>query len=514
MLSLNKNHGNVFQTIEISKETNNKENHRNNKNPQKYKQIRTNNKNLNLIIKRNLNSFRESLYKTEISKNYLESNKENESINLNKTNNEFRQINGNKINILEKKNTRNSSSKKKFNVVKILKSKTEKLSNPNSMIIKYKSNIAQKIGISITTRRLTSENFIPVNSNDFNNIIIKNLNLNNELDNIENTEQSNNFKPKNIIVNISKSSDEKVSNVINNNLLSMSNYTKLKQNNNPTVVRQNVKKGINQNDYKNDKIEEIICVNSINDNNNKNISYNNKSPANSKNQENKSVHDKINECSMNKNIKTKRVTINPSNFRKILYVPNHKKVKDDNNKISHRKNSISFDSNELITENQQQISENNNFRNYNINYSNNFIDNYQNNTFVSNDVIFPNEDFVIKNDKKYFINNNNVNYIPCNQKMENLLINNYNSFIIGKKYHNILRIANKNDVLQHNIKRSRPVYVIPPSKKRAVSQGKPLNLIDKYYDENYILEDDREDCENMNYKFSKNNYSVINIIKN
>ena len=36
---------------------------------------------------------------------------------------------------------------------------------------------------------------------------------------------------------------------------------------------------------------------------------------------------------------------------------------------------------------------------------------------------------------------------------------------------------------------------MPPSKKRSVSQGKPFNLIHKYYDENYILEDDEEEEE-------------------
>ena len=43
------------------------------------------------------------------------------------------------------------------------------------------------------------------------------------------------------------------------------------------------------------------------------------------------------------------------------------------------------------------------------------------------------------------------------------------------------------------VKKRRPVYKIPPSKKRAVSHGKSLNFIHKYYDENFILEEDNED---------------------
>jgi len=58
------------------------------------------------------------------------------------------------------------------------------------------------------------------------------------------------------------------------------------------------------------------------------------------------------------------------------------------------------------------------------------------------------------------------------------------------------RIKDSNDhrpALQYKVERNRPVYALPPSKKRSVSQGKPFNLIHKYYDENYILEDDDEE---------------------
>ena len=48
-------------------------------------------------------------------------------------------------------------------------------------------------------------------------------------------------------------------------------------------------------------------------------------------------------------------------------------------------------------------------------------------------------------------------------------------------------------VIQHNIERKRPVFTLPPDKKRSTSQGKPFHLINKYYDENFILEDDEEE---------------------
>ena len=54
-------------------------------------------------------------------------------------------------------------------------------------------------------------------------------------------------------------------------------------------------------------------------------------------------------------------------------------------------------------------------------------------------------------------------------------------------------IQNNKPVIQHNIQRKRPVFTLPPFKKRCTSQGKPFNLIQKYYDENFILEDDKEE---------------------
>jgi hypothetical protein len=48
-------------------------------------------------------------------------------------------------------------------------------------------------------------------------------------------------------------------------------------------------------------------------------------------------------------------------------------------------------------------------------------------------------------------------------------------------------------VEQQAPKKRRPVYKIPPSKKRAISQGRSLIFIHKYYDENFILEEDNED---------------------
>ena len=51
------------------------------------------------------------------------------------------------------------------------------------------------------------------------------------------------------------------------------------------------------------------------------------------------------------------------------------------------------------------------------------------------------------------------------------------------------KLKKRNKIKKHN----RPVYKIPPSKKRSISQGKSLVFIHKYYDENFILEEDSEE---------------------
>lgn len=57
-------------------------------------------------------------------------------------------------------------------------------------------------------------------------------------------------------------------------------------------------------------------------------------------------------------------------------------------------------------------------------------------------------------------------------------------------------------VIQHHIERKRPVFTLPSDKKRSTSEDKPFHLIQKYYNENFILEDDEEEKFKM---YIKNN---------
>ena len=59
----------------------------------------------------------------------------------------------------------------------------------------------------------------------------------------------------------------------------------------------------------------------------------------------------------------------------------------------------------------------------------------------------------------------------------------------------------------------RPVYKIPPSKKRSISQGRSLAFIHKYYDENFILEEDNEDNVSDSEKKKKCNQKLKTIFR-
>ena len=136
--------------------------------------------------------------------------------------------------------------------------------------------------------------------------------------------------------------------------------------------------------------------------------------------------------------------------------------------------------------------------NSNINYNNihlqNNINQQQNANQIQKNNFYPQKQNISNNI------NNNGNQLN-NPKPPKPVTNNHAQVknIIKKKKltraARILKAKDSNDhkpALQHKVERNRPVYAIPPNKKRAISQGKPFNLINKYYDENYILEDDEE----------------------
>ena len=119
-------------------------------------------------------------------------------------------------------------------------------------------------------------------------------------------------------------------------------------------------------------------------------------------------------------------------------------------------------------------------------------------------------------------NNMNVNYnynLELNQQQN--IVNNTVKNIQNKKNTkgNDINNTNNTDILTvepQKQKRRRPVYKIPPSKKRAISQGKSLAFIHKYYDENFILEEENEDnaSDSENKKKKKNLKKIFRQVTN
>ena len=134
-----------------------------------------------------------------------------------------------------------------------------------------------------------------------------------------------------------------------------------------------------------------------------------------------------------------------------------------------------------------------------------------NNTIKNQDQNIDQRNNRFKQEPNY--NNINVNYnmnVSQNQNM-----NNINNIIINNKVNNNNQLKD-NDIQiiePQKPKSRRPVYKIPPSKKRAVSQGRSLGFIHKYYDENFILEEDNEDIASDSENKKKNHKRLKKIFR-
>ena len=155
--------------------------------------------------------------------------------------------------------------------------------------------------------------------------------------------------------------------------------------------------------------------------------------------------------------------------------------------------------------NSKNLINNNNDNKNNDNNNNNIIKNNNGNNINNNDK--NNDNNNIHNNNK--ISNDNNNNIHNNNKINN---NNNN-----KKSNDIAKIIkdidkNEKQANKSNIKikkYKRPVYKIPPSKKRSISEGNSLAFIHKYYDENFILEEDSEYNSNNEDEIRKSNKNII-----
>ena len=207
----------------------------------------------------------------------------------------------------------------------------------------------------------------------------------------------------------------------------------------------------------------------------------------------------------------------------IIYLNNNQQTNNNNNvnqqfpylnQISNNNISSIYLNNNIKVENNganpiylNQIKENQESIISNLNINNEIKNSEINNNQINSQNI-PNIDNITQNNQS--INNKNINNSEQNKNTNNnSKIPNKKILKNGKKLSKkgkITKMKLKNEhkpTKQYKVERKRPVYAVPPSKKRSVSQGKPFNLIHKYYDENYILEDDEEEASKNEEKLNK-----------
>ena len=131
-------------------------------------------------------------------------------------------------------------------------------------------------------------------------------------------------------------------------------------------------------------------------------------------------------------------------------------------------------------------------------------------------IIFPNF-YLMRNillKEKYFLNNEYF----MNNCYNNALI--FNKNLIRDFSSDFLFHRNRYDshrILSKNIMNSKsPIFLPPPFKKRSYSHGRPFNVIQKYYDDNFIMEEENEEeGNNDDYKEGKiKNYKKEDTNKN
>ena len=421
-----------------------------------------------------------------------------------------------------------------------------------------KINNNQKNGNIHHNKNNTVENNINLNSNEINeSSSINNISSNN----------NNNFdskRKKNILnINLKKINNIKINKI---NIIKKNNIEKNKN----LKIKNDITKDINKENKADNNQVKIINKNIINNNLNNDIKDDSKKDIHEKKNEIKEVktelevnnkknekEKEINESKNEENINNKNQIENKDNINNIINVKEEinnikeNSIAENNNNINKNniwENSININAkiNNIIEEGKNQTKSNNiiynNAANININkeinsppIEPNFINDSQN-------IIHPQEeskkiDLSLNYKIPSLIDNSmnnpkkNLNTdIPKNKieiKSEANLFNRYNNFLTKKELDDQSSNSsqekkpdfNNNDcsveeiqeikpVTQHNIQRKRPVFTLPASKKRSVSQGKPFNLIQKYYDENFILEDDAEEKFNQYIKIdgdSRNN---------
>ena len=140
-----------------------------------------------------------------------------------------------------------------------------------------------------------------------------------------------------------------------------------------------------------------------------------------------------------------------------------------------------------------------NFINNNSNYfRNKYINEYENNNFPN---LYYIRNILLK--EKYFLNNeyfmNNYYNDALAFNKRNLIRDFSSDFLFHRNRYDSHQILSQN-IMNLNM----PTFLPPPFKKRAYSHGIPFNMIQKYYDNNFIMEEENEEeGNNDDYKEGK-----------
>ena len=411
--------------------------------------------------------------------------------------------------LFESKNFKHGPNSKK-----LINKYVEEKNNIVNKTIDYNTNInldeesaynnIQQNNVRIKTDNLTTNNtekniFIKNQDKKIKNCINNSLRYNKE----KNKEKENNSTTNNVKSIISNSSN----NILNNKNNTMNILDKnIKATKTNVIIRKNKtekkikREKLNKTNLptNNTKIyinhEIHITINKLTKDNNNTNSNNEKNIKNNNNNDNNST--------TNENINNDKNINKNATFSNIINTNSNANINKNTN-LSNSKNSKTSKSN-----NKEGVNvkiKNNKVANLNLNN----IETTKNIKTITNtpkNVIQDtpeNQNSNEKSPKNLDSPNNSCNHNPLNDS------NDSNSSQDDKKpdYNND-DLSNLEEmpkvlkpVIQHSIQRKRPVYTLPPSRKRALSQGKSLNIIHKYYDENFILEDDEE--EEVYYKKNK-----------
>ena len=151
--------------------------------------------------------------------------------------------------------------------------------------------------------------------------------------------------------------------------------------------------------------------------------------------------------------------------------------------------------------------------NYNINNNNYFRNNFFNEREFNNNINNPNLN-IINNAQIKEQNLYNPNYMNELYNKSLVFRNNYIKEYSSDYLTNRNRFINSKYLSQNAINIRKPIYVLPTFKKRARSHEKPFNLIHKYYDGNFIMEEENEEETNIDNNKENQNEEKKNSKKN